>query len=81
MVVTLWLPVPQPVNVTGSETNCGNQVAKTITVNLSTPIVNGGTYQIILRKGNDGNTLIDECAQETPVGSSISFAVERHCFG
>ncbi len=67
---------PTAVNVTGSETDCRNQATKTITVNLSAPIVKGGTYQIILRKGNDGNTLIDECAQETPVGSSISFTLK-----
>jgi len=64
---------PAPVTVTGTQTDCRNLATKTVTVNVSTPIVNGGTYQIILKRGTDGNTLIDECTQETPVGSGISF--------
>ncbi|MEO8822035.1 MAG: gliding motility-associated C-terminal domain-containing protein, partial [Ginsengibacter sp.] len=28
------------------------------------------------KKGSDGNTLVDECAQETPEGSSLSFTVK-----
>ena len=67
---------PSPVTVVSATTNCVNQGTKAITVNLSNPIVNGGTYQIILKKGNDGNTLLDECAQETPAGSAISFTVK-----
>lgn len=67
---------PSPVNVVSAITNCINSGTKTITVNLSTPIVNAGTYQIILKTGNDGNTLLDECAQETPAGSALSFSVK-----
>ena len=26
-----------------------------------------------LQRGTDGNTLLDECAQETPAGSSLNF--------
>ena len=67
---------PMPVNVVCAVTNCNNLGTKLITVKLSKPIVNAGTYQIILKMGNDGNTLIDECAQQTPAGSSISFSVK-----
>jgi gliding motility-associated-like protein len=67
---------PTAVNVTSSVSNCANQVTKTVTVNLSAPIVKAGTYQITLRNGSDGNTLIDECAQETPAGSVLSFTLK-----
>ncbi len=67
---------PTSVNVVGAVTNCNNLGTKLISVNLSAPIVNAGNYQIILKKGNDGNTLIDECAQQTPAGSSVSFSVK-----
>ncbi len=67
---------PTTVSVISAVPNCVNKGTRTINVNLSAPIVNGGTYQIILKKGNDGNTLLDECAQETPVGSSLSFTVK-----
>lgn len=66
---------PNPVNVVSASGNCQNQVSNTIQVTLSAPIVNEGTYQIILKKGSDGNTLVDECAQETPEGSALSFKV------
>ncbi|MDP4150302.1 MAG: gliding motility-associated C-terminal domain-containing protein [Bacteroidota bacterium] len=47
-----------------------------IVVTLSAPIVSGGSYQIVLKKGSDGNTLIDECGQETPAGSSLPFTMK-----
>ncbi|MEO9100027.1 MAG: PKD domain-containing protein, partial [Ginsengibacter sp.] len=67
---------PRPVNVVSAVTNCNNLGTKLITVNLSAPIVNSGDYRIILKTGSDGNTLIDECAQQTPAGSSINFSVK-----
>ena len=67
---------PTAVNVISANGDCIDQVSKTIFVTLSAPIVNQGTYQIILQKGSDGNTLIDECAQETPAGSSLSFSIK-----
>jgi gliding motility-associated-like protein len=67
---------PFPVNVISANTNCTDNGTKVITVNLSAPIVNGGTYQIRLKNGNDGNTLIDECSEQTPAGSAISFTVK-----
>jgi len=55
---------------------CSGGESKIITVNLSAPIVDGGEYQLQLKTGNDGNTLLDECLEETPAGSSINFAVK-----
>lgn len=65
---------PKLVNVISA--TCGGDQSKIITVNLSAPIVNGGAYQIKLQRGNDGNTILDECAEETPAGSFIDFAVK-----
>jgi gliding motility-associated-like protein len=67
---------PSPVNVVSASGNCTNGMTKIININLSGPIVNGGLYKIILKEGNDGNTLVDECAQETPPGSSLSFLIK-----
>ena len=67
---------PTAVSVTSAETSCASEATKTITVNLSSAIVNGGTYQIILKKGDDGNTVVDECAQETPAGSALTFTLK-----
>ncbi|HVZ96758.1 MAG TPA: gliding motility-associated C-terminal domain-containing protein [Chitinophagaceae bacterium] len=65
---------PSPVSVTGAAGNCTNGESNTITVTLSAPIVNAGNYKIQLKQGNEGNTLFDECGQETPAGSSLSFS-------
>jgi gliding motility-associated-like protein len=67
---------PSPVSVVSATINCQNNVTKSITLNLSSAIVNGGTYRIILKTGNDGNTIIDECSEQTPAGSALSFNVK-----
>jgi gliding motility-associated-like protein len=48
----------------------------TVQVHLSAPILAGGTYQIMLVKGSDGNTLVNECGMETPAGETVSFATK-----
>lgn len=67
---------PTPVTVTGASGNCVNGVSNIITVSLSNPIVNAGAYQIKLKVGNDGNTILDDCAQQTPAGSALNFSVK-----
>lgn len=67
---------PGPVTVVSAEGSCKEDVSTVINVVLSGPIVNGGAYRIILTKGTDGNTIFDECAQQTPAGSALSFAME-----
>lgn len=56
-----------PVTVTGAAgVNCVNGKSDKILVTLAAPIQTGGTYQINLVNGSDGNTIIDECGQVTP---------------
>jgi gliding motility-associated-like protein len=52
---------------------CDNGISNAIKVVLNKPIETDGTYNIILKRGSDGNTLLDECTQETPAGSAIAF--------
>lgn len=67
---------PVPVTVVSASGTCTNGVSNSIKVQLSAPLQVGGTYTIRLQNGTDGNTLLDECSQQTPVGSSISFAIK-----
>ncbi len=61
--------------VTGAAGNCNNQgLSNSIVVKLSTPISKAGNYTITLLTGTDGNTILNECGQETPAGSILSFA-------
>ena len=66
-----------PVRAIGAFGNCSNNgVSSTITVVILPPLVTQGTFQIILQRGSDGNTIIDECGQETPPGASLEFSVK-----
>lgn len=67
-----------PVTVTGASGNCvaGSTGSKLITVTLSQPLQVAGNFVLTLQRGTDGNTLIDECNEETPAGSSLNFSVK-----
>ena len=66
---------PSAVTVTSSNGTCdANGVSSSIDVQLVAPIQLGGTYQIHLKKGTDGNTLIDECGQQS-IPATLDFIV------
>jgi gliding motility-associated-like protein len=67
-----------PVTVTGASGNCavGSTGSKIITVTLSQPLQVAGNFVLTLQRGSDGNTLIDECNEETLAGSSLIFSVK-----
>ncbi len=63
-----------PVSVVGASGNCNaDSLSPVIKVKLSAPIQTKGTYRITLVTGSDGNTIIDECGQETPAGATLDF--------
>lgn len=65
---------PTPVSIVGAGAGCdSNGQAVLIQLNLSAPIQVKGSYQLQLKTGADGNTLIDMCGQETPAGSTLQF--------
>jgi gliding motility-associated-like protein len=65
------------VSVIGATGVCdANGLTPVIKVKLSAPIQTKGTYQIILQTGNDGNTIINECGQETPAGATLVFTTK-----
>lgn len=63
-----------PVTITGASGTCVNGVTTSIILQLSAPIQTAGNYQIQLKAGADGNTIIDECGQQTPAGSTLPFS-------
>ncbi len=67
---------PGAITVSSASGNCVNGVSDAIVVKLASPVVVGGTYQLTLVKGTDGNTIVDECGQQTPAGSTIPFTVK-----
>lgn len=65
---------PLPVSIASAYGDCNDEnVTGTIYLKLSQPLVAKGNYTIILRTGTDGNTIIDECGEVTPVDETLSF--------
>ena len=69
---------PYPVAIASASANCtgGAISSKEIIINLSQPLYKAGSFILTLKKGSDGNTIRDECNQETPAGSSLSFNIK-----
>ncbi len=67
---------PSPVTVSSAMGICSNGLSDVINITLAGAIVKGGNYEVKLLRGNDGNTIIDECGQETPVGSFLNFTLK-----
>ncbi|SEO07036.1 gliding motility-associated C-terminal domain-containing protein [Niastella yeongjuensis] len=63
-----------PVKVTGAAGKCVGGVATSIFVQLSAPIQSAGNYRITLKTGTDGNTIIDDCGQQTLPGAYETFS-------
>ncbi len=61
------------VTVTAANTDCNNGSTTLIRLQLSGPVFNQGKQTVTLQKGSDGNTIINECLQETQPGTEVSF--------
>lgn len=68
------MPAMTPVSIIGASGKCSaDGFTPIIKVKLAVPIQTKGTYQIELFTGSDGNTIIDECNQQTPAGATLIF--------
>ena len=67
---------PYPVSVLSAAGICTAGKAKEVIVTFSNALQVAGAFQLALKRGSDGNTLIDECGEETPVNSTLPFAVK-----
>jgi gliding motility-associated-like protein len=65
---------PHPVTIAGAAGICNAEgLTNVIEVTLSSPVQRAGSYQVQLRPGSDGNTVINECGVETPAGAFQQF--------
>ena len=68
---------PSAISVIGETGVCDSKnLTTTITLTLSPAIFTGGIYTLHLKKGSDGNAIIDECNFET-APSSINFYIKQ----
>jgi gliding motility-associated-like protein len=64
---------PQALTITGAFGKCNaDNLTNIIFLKLSAPISKSGTYIVRLKTGADGNTIIDECGQSTPINSATT---------
>ncbi|MFI5130227.1 MAG: gliding motility-associated C-terminal domain-containing protein [Chitinophagales bacterium] len=65
---------PSAITVASAAGTCdANGLTTSIDIQLASPIVTAGSYQVRLVNGSDGNTLLSDCNRQTPVGSFINF--------
>lgn len=65
---------PAQVNIAGaSQVNCSNNLIKTIRIQLSRPVTQGGVYTVTVKQGSDGNTLLNACNISTEPVNSVVF--------
>ncbi len=55
--------------------NCVNGLTRQIMVHFNTTLFQTGNFQIILKVGSDGNTLLSECDTPCVAGSAIPFNI------
>ena len=69
---------PYGVTVASARVNCAGTPAlsREIIISLSAPLQKAGTFTITLKKGTDGNTVVNECGEETPAGSTLTFSIK-----
>jgi gliding motility-associated-like protein len=61
------------VSIKKAEGICIDEFTRLIDLTLDSPIVKAGAYQVILLRGSDGNSIVNQCGTETPPGAAISF--------
>lgn len=58
---------PSAVTITGAAgADCSSGKSYVINLTLASPISVGGTYSVLLKTGNDGGTITDECGLASP---------------
>lgn len=68
---------PAAVTVKSATGVCVDGQTASVLIILTKPIRVNGTFTITLKNGSDGNTLVDECGQVTPAGSTLSFTTKN----
>ena len=72
--ITPMPPGVQIVSATGNTCSTGFDM-DSITLTLNGNLIPGTNYTLMAVDGTDGNTLLDDCGTQVPVGQSLSFAV------
>jgi gliding motility-associated-like protein len=72
-----YITGPSAVNIKSAKGICSSGLTDIIQVILNNPIKTNGNYQIHLKIGSDGNTIINECGKPTAEGATINFNIKN----
>lgn len=65
-----------PVNITNAiPQNCASGLTDRIVLHFSSSLLQPGNFQVVLRVGSDGNTLLSQCDTPSVAGISIPFNI------
>lgn len=67
---------PSSVSITAANMNCSNTVTNSVTLLLQESIKISGNYNLVIQKGNDGNTFLSVCNDATPSGTSYGLQIK-----
>jgi gliding motility-associated-like protein len=64
-----------PVTIQSASGNCTNGETSVVNIHLSQPITLAGNFNLSIKTGTDGNTLIDACSLEVVAGQTLPFVM------
>lgn len=67
---------PYPVIVSAASGVCNAGLTNIINIKTDNPLYTSGNFMVTLLQGNDGNSIIDECGEETPAGATLGFSLK-----
>lgn len=68
---------PSTVNIQKAFGNCNSGLSDVIRIVLTNPIKTNGNYQLHLKNGSDGNSILNECGKATAAGSILNFSIKN----
>ena len=66
----------QSVGISAAAGYCINGFSKIIRITFDSTIVTGGKYQLLVKTGNDGNTILNQCGIGTEANTFLSFLIK-----
>jgi gliding motility-associated-like protein len=67
---------PGAVTVSGATATCNSTgYTSQVSIQLSSPVIVPGNYQLIIQQGTDGNTLAGECNRQIAAGETTGFTI------
>lgn len=64
------------VQIASVTAQCNASTTKSVIIQLTKPLQKEGSFNLVLRIGTDGNTVLDECSDEAMPGAALPFTIK-----